>query len=168
MGTIKIYAPSFKDRGFFKRKIMADVNLRKLTEADRESFFEMSRDFYSCGAAHAPIPEENRINFWKEALAGELVNGYVIEYKGETASYALVAYYCSQEYGGKVAFFDELYIKPDMRGHGIGKKVFEFVENSGAVACRLEVERTNARALKLYSALGYKEFDYLQMSKKLK
>ena len=147
---------------------MADVILRKLNEADRESFFEMSRDFYSCGAAHAPIPEENRINFWKEALTGEFINGYIIECGGITAGYALVAYYASQEYGGKIALFDELYIKPEMRGQGIGKKVFEFVESSGAVACRLEVESTNLRALKLYRELGYKEFGYIQMSKKLK
>lgn len=147
---------------------MANAVLRKLTEADRESFFEMSRDFYSCGAAHAPISEENRINFFKEALAGEFINGYIIEHNGKTAGYALIAYYSSQEYGGKIALFDELYIKPCFRGQGIGKKVFEFVENSGVVACRLEVERTNLRALKLYKALGYKEFDYIQMSKKLK
>ncbi len=147
---------------------MANAVLRKLTEDDRESFFEMSRDFYSCGAAHTPISEEYRINFFKEALSGEFINGYIIEYNGKTAGYALIAYYSSQEYGGKIALFDELYIKPCFRGQGIGKKVFEFVENSGVVACRLEVERTNLRALKLYKALGYKEFDYIQMSKKLK
>ncbi len=58
---------------------MANAVLRKLTEDDRESFFEMSRDFYSCGAAHTPISKEYRINFFKEALSGEFINGYIIE-----------------------------------------------------------------------------------------
>ncbi|MDE7083118.1 MAG: GNAT family N-acetyltransferase [Clostridia bacterium] len=147
---------------------MSSVELRKISEKDREIFFEMSRDFYSCGAAHAPISEENRINFWKEVLSGEFINGYIINFGGEIAGYALVAYYASQEYGGKIALFDELYIKPALRGHGIGKKVFEFVEASGAVACRLEVEKSNERAMKLYSSLGYEEFDYIQMSKKIR
>ncbi len=147
---------------------MPDINIRKITEADKEIFFEMSRDFYSCGAAHAPISEEYRINFWREAISGKFIDGYIIECDGAAAGYALVAYYASQEYGGKIALFDELYIKPDFRGHGIGKKVFEFVESSGAVACRLEVERSNERALKLYRALGYETFDYIQMSKKLR
>lgn len=146
---------------------MSDVSLRKISATDKEAFFEMSRDFYACGAAHAPIPDEYRISFWEEVLSGKLINGYIIECDGETAGYALIAYYASQEYGGKMALFDELYIKPDFRGHGIGKKVFGFVEKSGAVACRLEVERTNTRALKLYKTLGYEEFDYIQMSKKL-
>ena len=35
-----------------------DVTLRKIKADDREEFFAMSRDFYVCGAAHAPIPEE--------------------------------------------------------------------------------------------------------------
>jgi len=147
---------------------MHDINIRKIKKADKEMFFEMSRDFYSCGAAHAPIPEEYRINFWQEAVSGKFINGYIIECDGAVAGYALVAYYASQEYGGKIALFDELYIKPDFRSRGIGKKVFEFVESSGAVACRLEVERTNERALKLYRALGYETFDYIQMSKTLR
>lgn len=147
---------------------MAKVSLRKFTENDRKAFFEMSVDFYSCGAAHEPIPEENRIKFWEEALSGEFTNAYIIEYEGETAGYALVAYYLSQEYGGKVAFFDELYIKPEYRGRGIAKEVFAFVESSGAVACRLEVEPTNTRAIKLYKSMGYEVFGYIQMSKKIR
>lgn len=147
---------------------MASVTLRKMTAEDKDLFFEMSREFYSCGAAHAPIPEENRINFWNEVLSGGPVDAFIIEYGNSVAGYALVAYYASQEYGGKIALFDELFIKPDLRGLGIGKQVFELVESSGAVAVRLEVERSNLRVMKLYRELGYEEFDYIQMSKKLK
>ena len=84
------------------------------------------------------------------------------------AGYALVAYYSSQEFGGKTALLDELYIKPDMRGQGIAKKVFALIEADGAVKCRLEVEPDNKRAIRLYESLGYETFDYLQMYKKLK
>lgn len=147
---------------------MASVTLRKMTAEDKDTFFEMSREFYSCGAAHAPIPEEYRTSFWNEVVSGGPVNAYIIVCDGEVAGYALVAYYASQEYGGKIALFDELFIKPALRGLGIGKKVFELVESSGAVAVRLEVEKGNLRAMKLYHELGYEEFDYIQMSKKLK
>lgn len=147
---------------------MNSVTTRKITKDDKEIFFEMSRDFYSCGAAHKPIPEENRINFWKELVSGNFITGYIIEFNGETAGYALIAFYASQEYGGKIALFDELYIKPAFRGQGIAKKVFKAVETSGIVACRLEAEPTNVRAIKLYESLGYEKFDYIQMSKKIK
>ena len=144
------------------------VNFRKMTECDRDAYFEMSRDFYVCGAAHEPISEESRRSFWKEILSGKLISGYIIEYGSDTAGYALVAYYASQEYGGKIALFDELYISPQYRGLGIGKKAFEFVEAGDVVACRLEAEPKNERAIKLYKSIGYKEFDYVQMSKKIK
>lgn len=146
---------------------MADVTFKKITEKDKNAFFEMSRDFYACGAAHEPIPDGYRDSFFKEVLAGKYIDGYIINCDGKTAGYALVAYYASQEYGGKIALFDELYIKPGFRGHGIGKKAFEFVEAGGVVAVRLEVEPTNTGAIKLYRALGYKEFGYMQMSKKI-
>jgi ribosomal protein S18 acetylase RimI-like enzyme len=42
------------------------------------------------------------------------------------------------------------------------------VEAGDVVACRLEAEPKNERAIKLYKSIGYKEFDYVQMSKKIK
>lgn len=147
---------------------MCKTGLRKIRESDKQNFFEMSRDFYAYGAAHAPIPDKNRENFWRDALEGKLINAYIVEHDGATAGYALVAYYSSQEFGGKTALLDELYIKPDLRGQGIAKKVFALIEADGAVKCRLEVEPDNKRAIRLYESLGYETFDYLQMYKKLK
>ena len=91
---------------------MNGFSIERITADKKQIYFEMSRDFYGCGAAHEPISEESRRSFWKEILSGKLISGYIIEYGADTAGYALVAYYASQEYGGKIALFDELYISP--------------------------------------------------------
>lgn len=138
--------------------------IRKMTEADRERYFEMSRDFYACGAALKAISEERRRSFWSEIAEGKLVQGYIFEQDGETAGYALAFCYASQELGGRVAFIDELYVRPEFRGRGIAREFFAFIEE-GAVACRLEVESGNKRAAELYSSIGYKFGAYRQMIK---
>lgn len=60
-------------------------------------------------------------------------------------------------------------IKPQFRGKGLGKKFFEFIENSDEYEfIRLEVEKENGRAMKLYLSLGYKDAEYLSLYKKTK
>ena len=60
-------------------------------------------------------------------------------------------------------------IKPQFRGKGLGKKLFEFIENSDEYEfIRLEVEKENGRAMKLYLSLGYKDAEYLSLYKKTK
>ena len=75
----------------------------------------------------------------------------------------------SQEACGRVLWLDELYIKPEFRGNGLGKAFFEFIENSDEYGyVRLEVEHDNKRALKLYQSLGYADANYLSLYKKTK
>lgn len=137
--------------------------------ADREEYFKMSREFYRSGAAREEIPQSRRENFWREIVRGELVHGYIIEHGGVTAGYALAAYYCSQEFGGKVLFLDELFIKGEFRGLGLAKRFLTFIEGENdVVLSRLEVERGNERAVGLYRSLGYETLDYMQMIKKLR
>lgn len=146
-----------------------DYRIRTMTCADRDEYFEMSRAFYDSGAAHRPIEEKKRESFWEEILLGELVKGYLLEYDGETAGYALAFYYASQEFGGRTLFLDEIFIKEKFRGRGLAKRFFAFFEkNEDPVACRLEVERSNVRAVGLYRSLGYETLDYMQMIKKIR
>ena len=139
---------------------------RKICANDKEIYFEMSREFYSSGAALKPIGDDKRERVWEALSQGDGVLGYIIEADGETAGYALTVPYFSQEAGGKILWVDELFVLPKFRGRGIAKEFFKFSEGlSGYAALRLEAEPDNERAIKLYKSLGFKPLPYLQMIK---
>lgn len=144
--------------------------IRKVVDSDRETYFEMSRDFYLSGAVGSQISDEGRLYFWnEEILKGNLVNGLLIECDEKPAGYAIICFSASQEACGKLLWLDELYIKPEYRGRGLGKSVFEYVaKNYGNCRfLRLEAEKDNARAIALYKSLGFETCKYLSLYKKL-
>lgn len=154
-------------RFFMVETIHADI--RRMTEADKTEYFTMSKDFYSSGVTNSLIDDSGREKFWKEIISGEIVRAYIIGYGNKTAGYAVCCMSASQEACGRVLWLDELYIKPEFRGNGLGKAFFEFIENSDEYGyVRLEVEHDNKRALKLYQSLGYADANYLSLYKKTK
>lgn len=87
---------------------------------------------------------------------------------GKTAGYALLARSFSQEAGGMVTWIEELYIRPEFQGHGLGTAFFQFLEaqNDGTVKrYRLEYEPDNLRGAALYRRLGFTPLTYGQMIK---
>ena len=145
------------------------ADIRRMTEADKTEYFTMSKDFYSSGVTNSLIDDSGREKFWKEIISGEIVRAYIIGYGNKTAGYAVCCMSASQEACGRVLWLDELYIKPEFRGNGLGKAFFEFIENSDEYGyVRLEVEHDNKRALKLYQSLGYADANYLSLYKKTK
>ncbi len=148
---------------------MNGFSVERITADKKQIYFEMSRDFYASGVTNSVIDDCGRERFFKEILSGEIVKGYFILYNGEAAGYAICCLSASQEACGRVLWLDELYIKPQFRGKGLGKKLFEFIENSDEYEfIRLEVEKENGRAMKLYLSLGYKDAEYLSLYKKTK
>ena len=96
----------------------------------------------------------------------------MIESDGENVGYALVAKTFSQEAGGMVAWFEELYLSEKARGKGLGTLALMYLEgkyvSEGYKRIRLEYTAENERASKLYRHLGFKTLDYLQMLKDFK
>ncbi|MDE7330392.1 MAG: GNAT family N-acetyltransferase [Clostridia bacterium] len=145
------------------------IAVRRMKKGDERDYFAMSNDFYSSGVTNSLISDEGRKKFWKEIMLGEIVKGYFMTFNGDVAGYAVCCLSASQEACGRLLWLDELYIKPEFRGKGIGTEFFKFIENSDEYEyVRLEVERENARALKLYTSLGYADAKYLSLYKKTK
>ena len=148
---------------------MTETTFYLIGENEKEEYFDTSREFYCSGAVGSNITDEGREKFFKEILSGELVKGYFIRHGNVTAGYAICALSASQEGCGRILWLDELFIKPEFRGKGLGRKFFEFLERGdGYDFIRLEVEPDNERALKLYRSLGYKQVNYLPLYKKIK
>jgi len=86
--------------------------------------------------------------------------------------YIVITFGWSVEFGGLDAIIDELYIRPGVRGRGIASEALialpRALAGGGLRAIHLEVDKTNAKALKLYQRAGFATRDnYLFMSKNL-
>lgn len=143
------------------------MNWRPLCERDRADYTEMATAFYASEAVDHPIPVSHIEETFEELMRSDVYAvGYLCEYDGETAGYALCAKTFSQEAGGMVLWVEELYVKDAFRGRGIGKR---FLSDMTALCpsqyarIRLETEKDNHRAVRLYESLGFTFLAYDQM-----
>ena len=67
---------------------------------------------------------------------------------------ALLSYQITVEQGGRVAWLEELYVVPEQRGRGLGRKLLKRAlaeaKRAGCVAVELEVVEGHERAARLY------------------
>ena len=143
--------------------------IRPITPSDRQDYITMCREFYSGDAVLHPVPEEYFARTFDALMENTpFAAAYIIEQDGVTAGYALLAKSFSQEAGGIVIWIEELYIRPEFQGHGLGTAFFRFLEaqNDGTVKrYRLEYEPDNVRGAALYRRLGFTPLGYGQMIK---
>ena len=139
--------------------------MRKITPADRAVFLEMAYEFYHSEAVLHPIPEARHARAFDEMMRSDAyMEGVIFESDGEIAGYALLCKTYSQEAGGLAVWIDELYLRPAFRSRGMGKAFFaELPKLIPAARYRLEIEPDNARAEKLYRAMGFEVLEYKQM-----
>ena len=117
--------------------------MRGLYEHDRSPFDEPAHR-----AALALLFESE-----EHALAYLLLSG------AEVAGYVVITFGFSLEFRGRDAFIDELFVKDDFRGRGLGGAAILFAEGvcrgRGVRALHLEVDRENARAQSVYRRSGF-------------
>ena len=100
----------------------------------------------------------------RDAL-GPLLDGipygcvYLIGPPRAPIGYMVITFTWSVEYGGLDGNIDELYIRPGVRGRGIAFEALVALPNAlaggGLRTIHLEVDRENAKALKLYRRAGF-------------
>lgn len=90
---------------------------------------------------------------------------------GEPVGYGILAFGFSLEYGGVDAFVDELYVRSDWRGRGIGTALLGAMEaacrEAGVTALHLEVDHGNAGGRRLYRRRGFVDHERHLMTKRL-
>ncbi len=144
-----------------------DITIRFMTAADKSAVIEMMRVFYASPAVLSNGSEEIFTSDI-EACVGDspYLDGYVFECAGEIQGYAMIAKSFSTEFGKPCMWIEDIYIKPMHRGKGIGSRFFAFIENKYTDCIfRLEVEKENERAVKVYEKCGFEELPYMEMKK---
>lgn len=142
--------------------------IRPLTQADREDYLTMCREFYHSDAVLAPVPDSYFERTFAQLISGSpYAMGLMLEEDGQAAGYCLLAVTWSQEAGGLVWWQEELYIRPAFQSRGLGSAVLRYLQENrpqDVTRFRLELEPENQGARRLYRHLGYRDLDYDQMT----
>ena len=147
------------------------LKIRFMEERDRSEVFSMMREFHSSDAVIYTASDEILHRDISDCIGDmPFIEGFVFEDAGEILGYSMVAKSYTTEFGGLCVWIEDLYIKEEFRGKGIGGEFFDFIEKryeDKAVRYKLEVEEENVRAVSMYKKTGYDELGYRIMSKEM-
>ena len=131
------------------------TSFKPLEIIDISTITQMMQDFYAID--NYPMDVEVAKTLFQEFISNEhLGKSWLIYSENEIVGYIILTFIFSFEYGGKIAFVDELFIKETARGKGIGKEAIQFIQKEvpklSLKLLYLEVEPHNENAQKLYLA----------------
>ncbi|MCK6609045.1 MAG: GNAT family N-acetyltransferase [Flavobacterium sp.] len=131
------------------------TTFKPLEISDISIITQMMQDFYAID--NYPMDVEVAKTLFQEFISDEhLGKSWLIYSENEIVGYIILTFIFSFEYGGKIAFVDELFIKETARGKGFGKEAIQFIQQEvpklSLKLLYLEVEPHNENAQKLYLA----------------
>lgn len=144
-----------------------NTTIRLMQRSDKAAVMEMMQVFYASPAVHTNGSEEIFSNDI-DACVGDnpYAEGYIIENENNIQGYAMIAKSYSTEFGKPCIWIEDLYLKEDCRGLGVGKQFFDFLtEKFTGCIFRLEVEGENERAIRLYEKCGFDFLPYIEMKR---
>lgn len=142
--------------------------IRPATTDDRGILREMFDEFYRSDAVLHPVPAAYHEAALDDLFSEGTSQSCFLLCDGEAVcGYALLAEKYSHEAGGLELWVEELYLRPEVRGKGMGSAFFDYLRDYAAAhdvrRLRLEVEEENTGAMRLYARMGFKALDYRQM-----
>ena len=141
--------------------------IRKMQAQDASQVLEMMRVFYASPAVLSNGSEEIFQNDVAECVSDSpYLEGYVFEQDGVIQGYTMLAKSFSTEFGKRCSWSEDLYVRPECRGKGLGGAFLQHVQDlyPGALF-RLEAEQENEGAVRLYEKMGFEVLPYLELKK---
>jgi ribosomal protein S18 acetylase RimI-like enzyme len=153
------------------RSQSAPVALARATAGDLEALLPLVEAFQR--EEGYPAGDAELVATLATLLAEEGAGRVVIARAGALAvGYAALCFGFSIEHRGRDAFVDELYVRPEQRGRGLGRSLLRALEQEARAAgvrkLHLEVERDNPSARALYLAEGFAPTGRELLSKSLR
>ncbi len=132
------------------------TDIRNATPSDIPALCALMRQYY----AHDHARATNALQTLLREARGA---AWLLSADGADIGYAVIVWSYSLEYGGIEAVLDELYLRSEARGSGLGRELMQHVtqaaREAGAVVLRLETERDNESARTFYTRLGFATLD---------
>jgi GNAT superfamily N-acetyltransferase len=145
-----------------------EISFRTATASDIHTLVNFMQAYYEYD--HIPFDKATASGALEQLLSdNSLGRAWLICLEAKAIGYVVLTFDFSLEYGGRIAYIDEIYIHEDYRGRGAGTQTITFLEK----ACRsldlkalyLEVERANLKAQTFYQKMGFVDHDRLLMTK---
>lgn len=143
------------------------TTIRMMTREDKSTVLEMMRIFYASPAVLSNGSEEIFENDIENCVNDNpYLEGFIFEDDDKIQGYGMIAKSFSTEFGKPCIWIEDLYMKPEYRGSGIGSKFFDYLqERYTEHIFRLEVEEENQRAIHVYEKNGFEVLPYMEMKK---
>ena len=143
------------------------AEIRKMREDDRDIIIDMMRGFYASPCVYTNGSEEIfKADFDACVSNSPYLEGYVFEKDGAIIGYGMLAKSFSTEFGKPCMWLEDLYVKEEFRGNGIGKSFLDFITRKYTdCVFRLDVEKENERAVNLYKKIGFTILPYVELKK---
>ncbi|MBQ7654812.1 MAG: GNAT family N-acetyltransferase [Clostridia bacterium] len=143
--------------------------IRPMEERDKGSVIGMMKVFYSSEAVYTNGSKEVFESDFKSCVSeNPFAEGFVFEEGENLLGYAMVAKSFSTEFGKQCIWLEDIFVKAEHRGKGVGSAFLEFAESRYPDAVlRLEIEPENESAIRLYQKSGFDFLPYSEMIKPL-
>lgn len=144
-----------------------NYTIRPMLRDDAPYVIDMMRVFYASPAVLSNGSEEIFQNDVENCVNDSpYLEGYIIEEGQRILGYGMIAKSFSTEFGKPCMWIEDLYLKEEARGLGLGSKFLHFVaEKYPEAILRLEVEEENERAIKTYRKCGFEVLPYMEMKR---
>ena len=143
------------------------LQIRPANLRDVPALVALMTSFYA--EADFPLPAAPAARAFEALLTDPRLGGaWLAEREGTPVGHAVLTACFSMEYGGLRAFIDDLYVRPEARGRGVGAALLAAARDSamtrGVRALHVEVGVENATARRLYSRAGYSDSGHLHLT----
>ena len=142
-----------------KPRVREWVRVREARETDVEEMAELLGYLFKQEADFSPAPAKQRRAL--ELLMAQPTLGrlFVLTRGAKILGMVSLLFTVSTAEGGKVAWLEDLIVRPDQRGKGLGTRLLrsaiEWARREGLTRITLLTDGDNARARRLYSRHGF-------------
>jgi len=141
--------------------------MRKARPQDVDLLVGFMAEFYAEG--NYPLNPQRAAQAFEALLADErLGKAWLVQAGLRDVGHVVVTYCHSMEYGGLIAFVDDLFVQQPFRGKGLGTAALEEVRTSSAKrgirAIFVETGQDNAAAQVVYRRAGFVNTDRLLLA----
>src|SRR3954463_12667578 len=138
-----------------------NVTLALARREDLPRLLEWRRQMWCADALQSANEARTRAETAMAHVIGDETAGrlWVVQSDGHAVGFIALVFSFSLEFGGRVAFIDELFVEEGSRGNGIGRRAVELVIDEArrlrVQNLMLEVNEFNSPARHIYECCGF-------------